>query len=238
MLRTADHGLLYDAESAFHGGLDMGEAAVLPALRALGVRRLDTIVLSHHHDDHVGGAGALRRAYPGAQLLAGEPTRTAGSEACVTGQAWAWNGVRLEMLHPTPHFPEMGNESSCVLRIVGAGASLLLTGDIGEVIESRLLRTEPERLPSTVLVVPHHGSHSSSSSAFVSAVAPELALVGVGHRNRFGHPREVVVDRYRQQRSRLLDTASDGAITVRAAADGVLHVSRRRDSHRRFWHEP
>jgi competence protein ComEC len=238
LLRTSEHALLYDAGPAFDGGLDMGEAAVLPSLRALGLRRLDMIVLSHHHDDHVGGAGALRRAFPQAAVLAGEPTRLDGAEPCVAGSRWQWGGVGLRMLHPTAYFPELGNESSCVLRVDGAGGAALLTGDIGEVIESRLLRIDPGELPARVLQVPHHGSHSSSSAAFVAAVAPELALVGVGHRNRFDHPRPVVVERYRAQGSRMLQTDSYGAVTVRMRADGTLQVRKRRDTHRRFWHEP
>jgi competence protein ComEC len=237
LLRTQEHAMLYDAGPAFAGGLDMGEAAVLPALRALGVRRLDVIVLSHHHDDHVGGAGALQRAYPQARVLAGEPSRS-GALACTEADGWEWSGVRFTMLHPPEHFPELGNESSCVLRVDGAGAAALLTGDIGEVIETRLLRAASTQLAAQVLQVPHHGSHSSSSTAFVAAVAPELGLIGVGHRNRFGHPREVVVDRYRARGTALLDSASDGAVSVRATAGGSLLVERRRASHRRFWHEP
>jgi competence protein ComEC len=238
LLQTPEHALLYDAGPAFDGGLDMGEAAVLPSLRALGVRRLDLIVLSHHHDDHVGGAGALRRAFPQARVVAGEPSRLAGIDACRAGEHWSWTGVELAMLHPTAHFPEIGNDSSCVLRVDGRGGALLLTGDITEVVESRLLRSASAALPARVLVVPHHGSHSSSSAAFVATVAPELALLGVGHRNRFDHPREVVVERYRALGSRLLGTATDGAVTLRMNADGQLQVARRRQTHRRFWHEP
>jgi competence protein ComEC len=237
LLRTPEQSLLYDAGPAFTGGLDLGEAAVVPALRALGVRQLDVLVLSHSDNDHAGGAGAVQRAYPRVALLAGEPSRHAGATPCLSGAGWPDGSVPLVFLHPPAHFPELRNESSCVLRVDGPGGATLLTGDIGQVIEQRLLREQRERLDARILLVPHHGSAGSSSEAFVAAVAPELALIGVGHRNRFGHPREEVLARYRAQDSRLLDTASGGATRLRIAADGRISIERRRDSHRRFWHE-
>lgn len=237
LLRTPERNLLYDTGPAFAGGLDMGEAAVVPALRALGVRRLDTLVLSHGDNDHAGGAEAVRRAWPGAIVLAGEPTRHAGATPCVRGDGWADGEVQVSLLHPPAHFPELRNESSCVLRIDAPGGALLLTGDIGHVIEDRLLREVADQLPARLLVVPHHGSSGSSGPAFVTAVNPELALIAAGHRNRFGHPRADVVERYQAQGSQLLDTASGGAIRLRVHADGRLEVERRRDTHRRFWHE-
>jgi competence protein ComEC len=238
LVRSSEETLLYDAGPAFDGGLDMGEAAVVPALRALGVRQLDSLVLSHSDNDHAGGAAAVRRAWPAARVLAGEPGREPGAEACITGQGWQSGGVGVEILHPPEHFPELRNDSSCVLRISTPGGALLLTGDIGSVIEERLLRESPEKLRSRLLVVPHHGSQSSSSAPFVAAVAADIALIGVGHRNRFGHPREDVLERYRAQGSELLDTATSGAVHVRLDAGGQLSVQRRRDTHRRFWHEP
>lgn len=237
LLRTPEQTLLYDTGPAFAGGLDMGEAAVVPGLRALGVRRLDTLVLSHGDNDHAGGADAVRRAWPDAALLAGEPSRHAGAEPCLRGRGWADGAVRISVLHPPEHFPELRNESSCVLRIDAPGGALLLTGDIGQVIEDRLLREAADRLPARLLVVPHHGSAGSSGAAFVAAVAPEFALIGVGHRNRFGHPRPEVIERYRAAGSELLDTAESGAIRVGVHADGRVEIERRRQTHQRFWHE-
>jgi competence protein ComEC len=238
LVRSAGQTLLYDAGPAFDGGLDMGEAAVVPALRALGVRRLDALVLSHSDNDHAGGAAAVRRAWPHARVLAGEPTRERDAEACVSGGGWRAGKVGVDILHPPLHFPEMRNDSSCVLRIDAPGGALLLTGDIGSVVEARLLREGAEQLRARLMVVPHHGSHSSSSAPFIAAVAPEVALIGVGHRNRFGHPREDVLERYRAHGSMLLDTAAAGAIHLRLDPSGNVAVLRRRDSHRRFWHEP
>lgn len=236
LVRTADHALLYDAGPAFDGGLDFGQAAVVPGLRALAIERLDRFVVSHGDNDHAGGAGAVRAAYAPPSLLSGEPKR-AGGVPCVAGSSWQWSGVRFELLHPTAGFPELGNQSSCVLRIDGTGGSLLLPGDIDEVVEARLLRGAADRLPARVLVVPHHGSGSSSSPAFVDAVAAEIALIGVGHGNRFGHPRAEVIERYAGAGSRLIDTAASGAIRLRMHADGRITLGQRRQQQRRFWHE-
>nr|WP_246505228.1 DNA internalization-related competence protein ComEC/Rec2 [Coralloluteibacterium stylophorae] len=237
LVRTRTHALLVDAGPAWPGGLDMGEAAVLPTLHALGVRRLDALVLSHTDGDHAGGLAAVRAGLPPARLLAPPDAAVAGAAACVAGQGWQWDGVHFGFLHPPPDFPYLGNESSCVLRVEGAGGAVLLPGDIGRQIEARLLRERPEGLPARILVVPHHGSGGSSSEAFVRAVAPELGLIGVGHGNRFGMPRPEVVARYRAVGTTLLTTAEEGFVEVRLGTDGSLREARRRRSHRRFWHE-
>jgi competence protein ComEC len=236
LVRTRDHALLYDAGPAQPGGLDMGDAVVVPALRALAVDALDTYVESHGDNDHAGGSDSVIRAYAPATVLASDPGRVPG-QRCEAGQAWQWNGVQFRILHPTPHFPYLGNDSSCVLRIDAVGASALLTGDISEVIEQRLGRDAASALRADLLLVPHHGSASSSSEAFIAAVAPRLALIGVGHRNRFGLPREPVLARYRAAGVALEDTAHAGALQVRLGRSGLQSVQRWREQQPRFWRE-
>lgn len=237
LLRTREHALLYDAGPAFAGGLDLGEAAVVPALRAQGLRRLDMIVLSHGDNDHAGGAGAVRRAFAVPPLFSGEPQRVGAGAACADQPPWQWDGVSFAFLHPPPHFPELGNEASCVLSVRAAGGHVLLPGDIGHVIEGRLLRDRGEELAADILLLPHHGSQNSSSPAFVDATRPRLALVASGHRNRFGHPRPEVVQRYLAAGARLEGTVEGGALRIRLDPEGAIEVQRRRDSHLRFWHE-
>lgn len=238
VVRTAGHALLYDTGPAYAGGLDMGEAAVVPALRATGVTRLDALVVSHGDNDHAGGLGAVRRAYAPARVLAPSGWRDGETSPCLADQGWEWDGVRFEFLHPPPHFPYLGNEASCVLRVAGAHGAALLPGDIGEVVEQRLLRERPESLPADVLVVPHHGSRGSSSAAFVAAVSPRYALYGVGHRNRFDFPRPEVVARYDAAGADRLDSAADGWVGLRIGRGGVVTRDRLRLDRRRFWHEP
>lgn len=234
LVRTADHTLLYDTGARTRSGFDLGDAVVVPALRALGVSHLDRILVSHGDSDHAGGLVSARAAFPEAALQAGEPRRL-GLAACRAGQRWQWNAVAFALLHPPEHFPELGNESSCVLRIEGVGGRSLLPGDIGQVIEQRLLREQPDRLPAELLIAPHHGSRSSSSAGFVAAVAPRWVAIAAGAGNRFGHPHAEVLARYQAQGASVLDSASSGRLSWRFGAEGPqLETVERRD-HRRFW---
>ncbi len=238
LAQTRDHTLLYDAGPAFSGGLDLGEAAVVPALRSLGVRKLDALVISHGDNDHAGGAGAVRRAFLPIVELSGEPRRAGAGLHCSERPEWRWNDVQFSLLHPPTAFPEIGNDASCVLRIGWAGGSVLLPGDINQQIETRLVRDQGQAIASDVLLVPHHGSAGSSHEAFVQAVSSRFAVISSGHGNRFGHPRAEVVERYRAHKAQIEDTAVAGAISMRLYADGEIEVEHRRDTHRRFWHEP
>lgn len=239
LLRTAHHAVLYDAGPAFPGGLDMGEAAVVPALRALGVSNLDLFIVSHGDNDHAGGARAVRQAYAPTETLASRAQPEAGESPCVAGREWRFDGIRMRLLHPPEHFPYLANDSSCVLRVETSDAAplLLLPGDIGHLVEQRLVREQSGALAAPVLVMPHHGSRSSSSEAFLAAVSPQLALIGSGYRNRFGLPRDEVLERYRARGVAWLDTAQDGAIHLRIDASGPGPARSERALRRRLWRE-
>lgn len=242
LVRTRAHALLYDAGPSYRGGLDMGEAAVLPALRALGIGRLDAYVESHGDNDHAGGSDAIVRAYAPPLVLATDPRRLASARRCEAGTRWQWDGVEFEVLHPPPHFPYLRNDSSCVLRVQAGAAVALLPGDISTLIEDRLRRDAGERLRADLLLVPHHGSRTSSSEDLLQAVAPDLALIGVGHRNRFELPRADVIARYTERDIALLDTATSGAIRIRLGPQAIqsaaeADIERWRPRLRPFWRE-
>lgn len=236
VVRTGHHALLFDAGPAVADGFDAGERVVVPALRALGVWQLDKVVVSHGDHDHAGGVAAVQAVVPSHSISAPpglvlpQPT----GAACEAGQVWHWDGVRFEFLHPTPGFPYLGNESSCVLRVQGAYGTALLTGDIGEVIEQRLLKQAPAMLRAEVVLVAHHGSGGSSSPAFVAATAARLALISSGHGNRFGHPRHDVVRRWQRNGAEVLTTAGSGALQVWFGEAG-LQVRERRIWRSRLW---
>jgi competence protein ComEC len=234
LVRTSGHSLLYDMGPAVTDGFDAGERAVVPALRALGVRRLDTAVVSHADNDHAGGWPAVKRQFPARATWAPDGSPTPASRRCVAGRAWTRDGVRFRFIHPTPHFPYFRNESSCVLRIEGRHGSALLTGDIGEVVERDLLRRERAALRADVVVVAHHGSGGSSDPGFVAATGARVALASVGAGNRFGHPKREVVERWCDAGAEFLSTADSGAIRVGIGANGI-RVDRRRASHPRPW---
>jgi competence protein ComEC len=235
LVRTRDHALLYDAGPAPPRGMDLGEAVVVPALRALGVARLDRLVLSHGDNDHAGGAEAVVRAYAPAIVMAPEGWADARMRPCVAGQRWHWDGVDFEVLHPTPHFPYLRNDSSCVLRLRAGGRHALLAGDIGRHVEARLAKLPHGQISADLLVVPHHGSDTSSSLDFLAAVRPALGLIAVGEGNRFGLPKPVVLDRYDRYSVALHDSAGSGAIHVRLGADGPRLRERLRQDRPRYW---
>jgi competence protein ComEC len=241
--RTEKHALLYDAGPAYNAFADSGSRVVLPYLRGEGVARLDALVVSHDDRDHSGGAGSVVEALPVGLLWSSlpddHPLRSGDppDRSCAAGQSWEWDGVAFEFLNPgTAGAGGRANNRSCVLRIAAPGGRVLLTGDIERAAERELLRRVPELLPAEALLVPHHGSATSSSAAFVEKVAPRYAVFTVGYRNRFGHPREDVVERYREAGSALLRTDTAGAIEMRFSA-GALRVETQREQARRYWHE-
>ena len=241
-VQTAGHDLLFDAGPAFSADADSGNRIIAPYLRAMGVRRLDAMVISHADKDHEGGAASVLAALPVALLktslsfehaLSAQPVP---HEVCRDGDTWDWDGVRFEMLHPgAAPLSRKTNDLSCVLRVTAGGKAMLLTSDIEAVSEAALLDRHRDRLSATVMTAPHHGSKTSSTPGFIDAVAARDVIFPVGYRNRFGHPKEDVVERYRQSGARLHRTDADGAVGVRlSAADiGFRHE---RAERRRYWH--
>ncbi len=217
LVRTTTHALLYDAGPRHANDSDAGQRVLVPLLRTLDVR-LDRLVLSHRDSDHTGGAAAVLAAQPGADLLssleeAHELHTLRPSQRCVAGQGWDWDGVRFEVLHPQAEDygkARRSNALSCVLRIGNGTQTVLLAGDIEKAQEARLL-ADGAALRADWLLVPHHGSKTSSTAAFLDAVAPQTALVQAGYRNRFGHPAPEVVARYAQRDVQLLSSAQCGA---------------------------
>jgi competence protein ComEC len=243
-VQTASHDLLYDAGPAFSADANSGNRIIVPYLRAVGVVRLDTLVVSHQDKDHEGGAEAVLESVPTELLLSSVPAGHPLSalpvprRRCSDGQAWEWDGVRFEMLHPQEGDYEQHRKSnalSCVLRVSATGGSLLLTGDIEARDEAALLARHGDRLVAEVLLPPHHGSRSSSSPEFVAGVSPRLTLVSAGYRNRFGHPATEVVERFGKSGVAIRRTDVEGALTVRFGRDGVA-VTAERQERRRYWH--
>lgn len=234
LVRTARHSLLYDMGPAMEDGFDAGERAVVPALHALGVRRLDAAILSHGDNDHAGGWAAVDKAFPVVALLAPEGSPAPGIAPCVAGQSWEWDGVRFRVLHPTQGFPYLGNEASCVVRVETRHGNALLTGDIGHYVERAMLHRESGRMRNEVVVVAHHGSAGSSDPAFVEATGARLAVVSSGAGNRFGHPRADVVRRWCGAGAEVVDTSRAGAVRVWLGRNG-LRLDERRNSRPRSW---
>ena len=248
LLRTRNHLLVYDAGPQYSRDSDAGQRVLLPLLRSRGESRVDRLVLSHRDSDHVGGAAALLRGVPVDDLLSSlDPAHPLHAQAalngvtsrrCEAGQSWTWDGVRFDVLHPLAEDFERvqrSNAMSCVVRVQGTTQSALLTGDIEREQEASLLALHGAALRSQVLLVPHHGSKTSSTGAFLDAVQSEVAVIQSGYRNRFGHPAAEVVERYRERDMRLVDSPHCGAWQWKGGAGpGICQ----RDASRRYWHHP
>lgn len=241
LVETRSHRLLYDTGPAFGTGSSAAELAVLPLLRQRGVRELNMLMVSHRDSDHAGGVGSILQALQVDDMLVGDrlpvTELTPVQRSCAAGQQWRWDEVQFTVLNPLPAAVDSGNNHSCVLLIEVGQSSVLLAGDIEKPIEQRLLDDGRLR-PTTVLVAPHHGSRSSSSTAFVQKLQPRYVVFSTGYHNRFGHPHPLVAARYRAVGAQLLNTTATGALTFELRNNGVAAVTEYRKSYRHFWDEP
>jgi competence protein ComEC len=243
VVRTHGHSLVYDTGAKFGDRLDAGSAVVVPFLRQQGVRRLDTLVVSHGDNDHIGGAASILQSFPMAKLVGRdiEALPAVTKTPCVRGQHWRWDGVDFEFLHPVPGRMESGepgrrNNHSCVLRVSNAAGAVLLTGDIEHSVERELLREERPKLAAAVLVVAHHGSKTSSTADFIKAVGPRFALISAGYHNRFRLPAAKIVNRYRSAGLEPLISGREGTLSLLfSKQQGVMLTGHyRRDQHH-YW---
>ncbi|MDX1381968.1 MAG: MBL fold metallo-hydrolase, partial [Xanthomonadales bacterium] len=218
--------LVYDSGPGDGQTRSMVDATIVPALLAEGIAELGLLVVSHADLDHAGGAGRLRQRYPGAAAWMQSREPRPGWQAC-DAQRRAPPGWSLQVLHPSPGLPYLGNDSSCVLSVTGKGGAVLLPGDIGRAAELRLVS---EGLGAHgIVVVPHHGSRSSSTAAFVQANDARLALSAAGAGNRFGFPHQEAVMRWQDAGATHWSTSGCGGLRVDLAADGTISaVSARR----------
>ncbi len=236
VVRTRDHVLVYDTGDRFSSTFDAGSAVVVPYLRHHGIDALDKLIISHRHTDHSGGAPAVLAQFPPQRRLSGEPDYLPWLEAepCHDGQQWQWNGVAFHVLHPPREHTLGSNDASCVVRIEAGGQRLLLTGDIEALAEARLLEQHAGRLDVDVLVVPHHGSRTSSSPPFIAATSPQHVLYPVGHRNRHHHPHDEVVARWAATGAAAWKSPAHGAIHLRLGG-AAIEPSAWREQRGRYW---
>jgi competence protein ComEC len=239
LVRTASHALVYDSGPRYSPESDAGNRVLVPLLRAFD-ERIDTLMLSHRDADHTGGAQAVLAMQPQAALVSSledghELRLVRPSQRCMAGQHWRWDGVDLEVLHPQPadyDAPARPNTLSCVLRISNGTRTALLAGDLEAPQEARLVAAAAP-LSADLMLVPHHGSKTSSSAAFLDAVHPAFAFVQAGYRNRFGHPAPPVMERYRERGITVIDSVHCGAARWSSAQpDGVACE---REEARRYW---
>lgn len=256
-VQTRSHHLLYDTGARWSSTSNAGSRTVLPYLRAVGAQP-DTIAVSHSDSDHSGGLQPLLAAFPDAVLIASYDADTSNnatdaadhrsrrSSYCNAGSGWEWDGIAFQWLHPTQAQRESdtlsSNDRSCVLHIRQTRPphrSVLLTGDITRHVEKQLVEQALEQddaasaLRADVLLLPHHGSNSSSSRDMLWAVSPDLAVSQSGYRNGFGHPAAKITSRLQRMHIPHLNTAQCGAIRWRSWQPDSPHCYRRQ--HPRYW---
>jgi competence protein ComEC len=210
-------------------GPDIGEEVVSPYLWSRGLKRLDVVALTHAHHDHLDGLYTVLDNFQVGQLWIGRDEETQAFKRLLAearshgvtivhqseGAEFDSHGVRGEVLWPPDRGPvdQASNGDSLVMRLSDGNVRFLLAGDIQKHVEENLTRDRAP-LAANFLKVPHHGSKTSSTEAFLAAVAPRVAVSSVGEVNPFRHPSESVVERYKKDGVRLLRTDRDGAVTA------------------------
>ena len=244
VVRTHDHNLIYDSGPRYSSENDGGSRIILPTLRAMGITHVDGLIISHGDTDHSGGGLSLQKGVAIDWLLSSlGPTHPIVMQAkqsitCYAGQAWQWEGVDFEIIHPlrenTLDETRKTNDRGCVLRISAQGKHLLLPADIEAVSEREILQRSPQSLTADVLIAPHHGSKTSSTYEFIEAVAPQWTIFTVGYRNHFGHPKDEIVQRYVEHRSERMRTDESGAVAIQIEQQTIT-LTAERDRFPHYW---
>lgn len=233
VIRTKSHILVYDTGAKINSDSDFGAMVVAPYLRSLGIKSIDKLIISHIDNDHIGGLDSVLRYFTTYSISSSELFPANNLYLCESGQSWEWDGVEFKILSPLVQTTyNKRNDKSCVLMVKTANHKLLLTGDIESYSENKLLQNYDD-LSADVLLVPHHGSKSSSSLDFIQAVKPKYALFSTGYKNSYGHPKTEVLQRYQTHNIQTYNTALDGAIRIDMAADLSLFSFRTKYKH--FW---
>lgn len=238
VIKTKHHTLVFDTGAKFSEHFDAGAAVVLPFLQSRRIQQLDMLILSHKDNDHRGGYGSIKREIKIRSVLSSH--QESGSQPCFAGQDWIWDGVYFEILNPVAAVKKpkqiKRNDASCVLSIRAGKDAMLMSADIEANAERELVQLNKGKLKSKYLIVPHHGSNTSSSAAFLDAVQPEYAFIPVGYRNPYRMPHAPVLQRYGQRSIKILKTSSSGAITVKLGQkNNTLEPVEYRKKVHRYW---
>ncbi len=228
--KSTNKFLIYDTGASYPSGFSMAESVLLPYLKNQGVQVVDKVVISHNDNDHAGGLNLLTENFSIEQLIYNE---TPNNIHCIAGNVITWYQLTIEFLWPTSVLSD-DNDDSCVIKISDGKNSVLLTGDISNKIEKQLITKYSSQLHADILIVPHHGSKTSSSLAFIKTVAPEYAIFSAGFLNRWKMPVKSVVERYQQLKVKTFNTAEQGMIKLEISP-GNIHVKTYRKDIWPFW---
>ena len=197
------------------------------------------MVISHADSDHSGDVRSLKAEFKIDEVLLGEPVNYVDHfKNCHTAQPWQWKTTQLRFLSVAKQSGQTGNNASCVLLLSHQGFKALLTGDIEKPIERQLVRQWAAQLKSDLVLVPHHGSRSSSTAGFVDHVNPAWVVNSSGYLNRYSFPVDSVKRRWTQNGAEFIDTATSGSIEFVIDHAGNLQELRTFHQHaRKYWHQ-
>ncbi len=239
VIQTSQHILVFDTGAKFSADFDMGKAVLLPFLRSLGTTHIDRLMISHGDNDHIGGAQSLLDEMKVNSIYTSAPQKFPQNAPikCIAGQYWQWNQVEFTVLSPSAKNNFLSeNNNSCVLKVTALQGSVLLTGDIESEAEQQLVTNSPALLNSKILIAPHHGSKTSSTSAFLTAVNPEFILIPAAYKNRYHFPHPSVINRYQNKQIKWLMTGTSGAIKVKIAYPNITSFSYRTEE-AKYWQD-
>lgn len=242
LVRTEEFTLLYDTGAGDPAGPNMASSVILPWLRSRGLEQLELLVISHGDRDHASGVGTLAQHLAIQELWYGDShfplaLPQESQQRCAAGRERRFGALKILQLHPgAAQQSSHSNDRSCVLLLDFAGYRVLLPGDISKAVEQDLLEQWGTDLAADLLLAPHHGSLSSSSSAFIRAVAPSVVVFSAGYQNRFQHPRPRVLARYRGSGVKDYETAQTGALTFVVKNGALQSINAYREQRRYYWH--
>lgn len=232
VIETNQHILVFDTGLQFKN-MDMGESVLVPYLRTRGINTVDMLVVSHGDNDHIGGVNALLNSLAVNSIKTTATEKIPGSQYCLAGMKWNWDGVSFEFIYPDQANLNLGNDSSCVLRIDNGKKRLLLTGDIEKYAEKQLLKNNYALLSADMIIAPHHGSKTSGLPEFINAVHPESVLYATGYRNRYHFPHQNVINTYKLLQAKQFNTAYTGTIIIKVNSFPSMQIYRHLNSH--YW---
>ncbi|MFT6031534.1 MAG: competence protein ComEC [Arenicella sp.] len=235
VIETVNSVTVYDTGPRYGTGFTAAEAVLLPFLRQRGVRRINTLVISHADNDHIGGLSKVLEAFDVGRTVSSRLDKVAGAIKCTAGQSWQYDHTVFRVISPQVDTPNGSNNHSCVLMLQHFDINILLSGDIEKQVERFLLRKTKYPLAADILLVPHQGSKTSSTAAFLDAVSPKIGILAAGYKNHYGHPHSSVVDRYNERSIDLLSTIEHGSVLLKINSHTWTKVLYRQ-RYRRFWH--
>jgi len=229
LVRTQERALLYDTGASYPSGFNMVDSEISPYLITLGIKQLDYLVISHSDNDHAGGADHITQTVAISERWAGEPLNSIHPfKQCKAGQNWQLGMLTVEVLSPQ-RVGKNNNNNSCVLFVSDGNTSLLLTGDIDKKQERKLLNSYADKINSTVLIVPHHGSRYSSSEAFIEGVNPQWAVFSAGFMNQWHFPAQEVLERYEKYAIKTANSGLSGFIRFQITPQAINMETFRED---------